>query len=47
MAIIKYKNVGIRAMSACVPQKIISNRDLGYLIPESDIEKTIENIGIE
>ena len=34
-------------MSACVPQKIISNRDLGYLIPESDIEKTIENIGIE
>lgn len=47
MAIIKYKNVGIRAMSACVPKKIISNRDLGYLIPESDIEKTIENIGIE
>lgn len=39
--------MGIRAMSACVPQKIISNRDLGYLIPESDIEKTIENIGIE
>lgn len=34
-------------MSACVPQKIISNRDLGYLIPESDIEKTIDNIGIE
>lgn len=39
--------MGIRAMSACVPKKIISNRDLGYLIPESDIEKTIENIGIE
>lgn len=47
MAIIKYQNVGIRAMSACVPTNIISNRDLGYLIPESDIEKTIENIGIE
>lgn len=47
MAIIKYNNVGIRAMSACVPQKIIRNRDLGYLIPESDIEKTIDNIGIE
>lgn len=47
MAIIKYQNVGIRAMSACVPTNVISNRDLGYLIPESDIEKTIENIGIE
>ena len=39
--------MGIRAMSACVKKKIISNRDLGYLIPESDTEKTIENIGIE
>ncbi len=34
-------------MSACVPSKVFSNRDLGYLIPEKDIEKTIESIGIE
>jgi len=47
MAIIKYKNVGISAMSACVPSKVYSNRDLGYLIPENEIEKTISNIGIE
>lgn len=47
MAIIKYYNVGIRAMSACVPSKVYSNRDLGYLIPEEEIEKTISNIGIE
>lgn len=47
MAIIRYKNVGIRAMSACVPSKIVSNKDLGYLIPEEEIEKTINNIGIE
>lgn len=47
MAIIKYHNVGIRAMSACVPSKVYSNRDLGYLIPEEEIEKTISNIGIE
>ena len=46
MAIIRYKNVGIRAMSACVPSKVMSNRDLGYLIPEEEIEKTINNIGI-
>ena len=47
MAVIKFRNVGIRAMSACVPSKVVSNRDLGYLIPESEIEKTILNIGIE
>ncbi len=47
MATIKYHNVGIRAMSACVPSKVYSNRDLGYLIPEEEIEKTISNIGIE
>ena len=47
MAIIKYHNVGIRAMSACVPSKVIYNRSLGYLIPEEEIEKTIQSIGIE
>lgn len=47
MAIIKYHNVGITAMSACVPSKVVSNRDIGYLIPEEEIEKTINNIGIE
>lgn len=39
--------MGIRAMSACVPSKVQSNRDLGYLIPEDEIEKTISSIGIE
>lgn len=47
MATIRFKNVGITAMSACVPSKVVSNRDLGYLIPEDEIEKTISNIGIE
>ena len=46
MAIIRTNNVGISAMSACVPQKVFSNKDLGYLIPEHEIEKTIESIGI-
>ena len=41
MATIKYKNVGITAMSACVPHKVVSNRDLGYLIPEEEIEKSL------
>lgn len=47
MATIKYHHVGITAMSACVPKKVVSNRDLGYLIPDEEIEKTINNIGIE
>ena len=34
-------------MSACVPPGVVDNRDLGYLIPEEEIEKTINNIGIE
>ena len=46
MAIIKYKGVGIKAMSACVPKNIVYNKDLGYLIPEKEIEKTIQNIGV-
>lgn len=46
MATISYNNVGIRAMSACVPRQIVYNKDLGYLIPEEEIEKTISNIGV-
>lgn len=46
MATIKYNNVGIKAMSACVPKQIVSNKDLGYLIPKDEIEKTINNIGV-
>lgn len=47
MAIVKFDKVGIKAISACVPKTIEKNRDLGYLIPEEEIEKTVNNIGIE
>lgn len=47
MAVIRYNNVGITAMSACVPNTVVSNRELEYLIPEEEIEKTIQSIGIE
>ena len=33
-------------MSACVPSDIVYNKDLGYLIPESEIQKTIDGIGV-
>lgn len=47
MAIVRYNNVGIKAISACVPKTVEKNRNLGYLIPEEEIDKTINNIGIE
>jgi 3-oxoacyl-[acyl-carrier-protein] synthase III len=47
MATITYHNVGIKAMAACVPSRIMYNKDLGYLIPQEDIDKLINNIGIE
>ena len=46
MALIKYYNVRISAISACVPKNISRNADLGYLIPEEEIEKIINSIGI-
>ena len=47
MAKITYHGVGIKALSACVPRDVVYNKDLGYLIPEEEIEKTINNIGSE
>jgi 3-oxoacyl-[acyl-carrier-protein] synthase-3 len=46
MAKITFHGVGIKALSACVPPEVIYNKDLGHLIPEEEIEKTINNIGI-
>ena len=46
MADIRFANVGIKAMSACVPQKIERNIDLDYFIPQDEIDKTINSIGI-
>lgn len=47
MATIRYKNVGIRAMSACVPKRVMRNEDLTDLISPEEMEKTIEHIGIK
>jgi 3-oxoacyl-[acyl-carrier-protein] synthase-3 len=47
MAFITYKGIGIKAMAACVPSHKVYNKDLGYLIPQEEIEKTINAIGIK
>lgn len=46
MAIIKYRNVGIKAMAACVPKKVMRNEDLKNLMTEEEIAKAINSIGI-
>jgi len=46
MAFITFENVGIKAVAACVPQKISSNFDLRDLIPDNEVEKTVNAIGI-
>lgn len=47
MAIIKFNNVEIKAISACVPKGIEYNSKLDYLISPEEINKTINSIGIK
>ena len=47
MAILSYDNIGIAALAACVPPKVECNTDLAYFMSEEEIQKAIQNIGIE
>jgi len=47
MAIIKYSNIGIHSISGCVPAKKEYTKDLDYLLSTEEIDKAINNIGIE
>lgn len=46
MARIRYKNVGITAMSACVPAKIVSNTELSSIMSDEEVAKIIKSVGI-
>ena len=46
MATIRYQHVGIKAIAACVPSRIMRNEDLTCLMTSEEIEKTIQSIGI-
>lgn len=46
MSIIRFNNVGIVGVAACVPKEVRRNIDLTALIPEEEIQKTINSIGI-
>ena len=46
MATIRYKGVGITAMTACVPPKKVYNSDLKDIMPADEVEKMINSVGI-
>ena len=47
MAVLEYHNIGMNAVAACVPPRIEYNKDLGYFMSDEEIQKAIQNIGIE
>lgn len=47
MATLKFENIGISAIAACVPAQVERNADLGYFMSDEEIQKAINNIGIE
>lgn len=47
MPLIKYNNVGITAMVACVPKNVIDNYHYGLDIwPEEDVKKVVDKVGV-
>jgi 3-oxoacyl-[acyl-carrier-protein] synthase-3 len=46
MARLEFTNVGVKAISACVPKHIKSNSQLEDLLGSTELEKVLKNIGI-
>ena len=47
MAIVTYKNVGITALSACVPSRVIDNYHYDLDIwPEEEVRKVVDKVGV-
>ena len=47
MAIVKFKNVGITAMAACVPSRVIDNYHYDLDIwPEDEVKKVVDKVGV-
>ena len=47
MALLNFSNVGMTAIAACVPSKVINNRDLNKVMPQEEVDKLVNAIGIE
>lgn len=46
MSLLKFKNVGIAGMSACVPKTVIHNYEYTQYFPEDVVRKVVDKIGI-
>ncbi len=46
MAILNFSNVGITALAACVPSRIIDNYKYTEHFPEEDVRKVVDKIGV-
>ena len=47
MAIIKFKDVGITAMTACVPKNVIDNYQYGLDIwPKEEVKEVVDKVGV-
>ncbi len=47
MALIKYNNVGISAIAACVPSRIINNYEYDLDIwPQEEVKKVVDKVGV-
>lgn len=47
MAFIHFKDIGIKAISACVPSAVERSEDLSYFMTPEEIQKVIKSIGVE
>jgi 3-oxoacyl-[acyl-carrier-protein] synthase-3 len=47
MSIVIYKNVGITALAACVPSRVIDNYHYDLDIwPEDEVKKVVDKVGV-
>lgn len=47
MAILRFKNVGIKAIAACVPSRVVSNYEMESFLPSETVEKLVNSVGIK
>lgn len=47
MAILEYNNIGISAVAACVPKRVMKNSDLAGFLNEDELKRTLGYIGIQ
>lgn len=47
MGILRYNNVGITSITACVPKRVYKNENLRDIMPADEVDKLVKSIGIE